>query len=98
MLRVHFLNVGHGDCTIIWHPSGRLTMVDINNSQDYDQQRFNELLMEEAKKYSNHFAGTSGLRDFATLRSLLGGSSYPSATVTSGLRDFATLGSLFAGS
>lgn len=24
MLRVHFLNVGHGDCTIIEHPSGRL--------------------------------------------------------------------------
>lgn len=30
---IHFLNVGHGDCTIIEHPSGRLTMIDINNSK-----------------------------------------------------------------
>src|SRR4051812_42735751 len=29
----HFLNVGHGDCTIIEHASGRLTMIDINNSK-----------------------------------------------------------------
>jgi hypothetical protein len=50
MLRVHFLNVGHGDCTIISHPSGRLTMIDINNSQDYDPGSFNELLDEEKRK------------------------------------------------
>ena len=31
MLRIHFLNVGHGDCTLIEHPSGRVTMIDINN-------------------------------------------------------------------
>lgn len=30
---LHFLNVGHGDCTIIEHPSGRLTMIDVNNSK-----------------------------------------------------------------
>ena len=50
MLRVHFLNVGHGDCTIISHPSGRLTMIDINNSQDYDDETFQELLKEERQK------------------------------------------------
>jgi competence protein ComEC len=37
MLRIHFLNVGHGDCTIISHPSGRLTMIDINNSKTTTQ-------------------------------------------------------------
>ncbi len=84
MLRVHFLNVGHGDCTIIQHHSGRLTMVDINTSQNYDQQSFNELLAEEANR----------LVDYATLSSLLGGSPYPPATGTSGLSDFATLSSL----
>jgi len=42
VLRVHFLNVGHGDCTIIKHHSGRLTMIDINNSQDYDVDSFND--------------------------------------------------------
>ena len=44
MLRVHFLNVGHGDCTIIKHPSGRLTMIDLNNSQDFDAETFAEEL------------------------------------------------------
>ena len=32
-LEIHFLNVGHGDCTIIQFPSGRLMMIDINNSK-----------------------------------------------------------------
>jgi competence protein ComEC len=32
-LKVHFLNVGHGDCTFVELPSGRLMMVDINNSK-----------------------------------------------------------------
>ncbi|MEU2901195.1 ComEC/Rec2 family competence protein [Streptomyces sp. NPDC001273] len=33
MLKIHFLNVGHGDCTIIELLSGRLMMIDINNSK-----------------------------------------------------------------
>lgn len=32
-LVAHFLNVGHGDCTFLELPSGRLAMVDINNSK-----------------------------------------------------------------
>ena len=32
-LVAHFLNVGHGDCTFIELPSGRLMMIDINNSK-----------------------------------------------------------------
>jgi competence protein ComEC len=32
-LDIHFLNVGHGDCTIIDFPSGHLSMIDINNSK-----------------------------------------------------------------
>jgi competence protein ComEC len=32
-LVLHFLNVGHGDCTFIELPTGRLMMVDINNSK-----------------------------------------------------------------
>jgi hypothetical protein len=31
-LVAHFLNVGHGDCTFLELPSGRLMMIDINNS------------------------------------------------------------------
>jgi competence protein ComEC len=49
MLRVHFLNVGHGDCTVIEHPSGRLTMIDINNSQDYDSASFREYAAEHRR-------------------------------------------------
>jgi competence protein ComEC len=60
MLRVHFLNVGHGDCTIIKHPSGRLTMIDINTSQDYDAESFKELMAEQAQKSSNPFLAASG--------------------------------------
>lgn len=33
MLRVHFLNVGKGNCTVIQFPSGRLAIVDIDNSR-----------------------------------------------------------------
>lgn len=44
MLRIHFLNVGHGDCTIIEHPSGRITMVDINNGDELDDDSFSEIL------------------------------------------------------
>ena len=51
MLRVHFLNVGHGYCTIIKHPSGRLTMIDVNNSQDFDAETFAEELEEERRKH-----------------------------------------------
>ena len=36
MLKMHFLNVGHGDCTVIKHHSGRLTMMDINNGDELD--------------------------------------------------------------
>jgi competence protein ComEC len=50
LLRVHFLNVGHGDCTIIEHPSGRLTMIDVNNSQEFDAETFAEELAEERRK------------------------------------------------
>lgn len=37
-LKIHFLNVGHGDCTIIEHPTGRLTMIDINNSKSLPEE------------------------------------------------------------
>jgi hypothetical protein len=60
MLRVHFLNVGQGDCTIIKHPSGRLTMVDINTSQDYDRRSFDDLVAEEAQKLNPVGLGFSG--------------------------------------
>jgi len=31
MLKIDFLNVGHGDCTVVHFPSGRTAVIDINN-------------------------------------------------------------------
>jgi competence protein ComEC len=43
LLTIHFLNVGHGDCTVIEFPSGRVTVIDINNSKVLDKESINEL-------------------------------------------------------
>src|SRR5580704_4138232 len=76
MLRVHFLNVGQGDCTVISHPSGRLTMIDINDSQDYDAESFQELLKEERQK-ADTLSGLAALsRTNALQASGLLGASY----------------------
>lgn len=32
-MEFHFVNVGHGDCTFVSFPSGRLAMIDINNTK-----------------------------------------------------------------
>lgn len=43
MAAVHFLNVGAGDCTIIEHTSGNLTMIDINNGDDLSDREIAEI-------------------------------------------------------
>jgi competence protein ComEC len=85
MLRVHFLNVGHGDCTLVEHHSGRLTMVDINTSQEYDRASFSELLAEEEKKRLCNplggFGADSGVSAVSnTLFGGLGGFGAPAAS------------------
>lgn len=45
-LTIHFLNVGHGDCTVIEHPSGRITVVDMNNGDSIDQKSLLEIAQE----------------------------------------------------
>lgn len=55
-VKVHLLNVGHGDCTFIEHESGRLTMIDINNSKSLPIE--DEIALAEAKQISlNAFRG-----------------------------------------
>ena len=92
MLRVHFLNVGHGDCTIVKHHSGRLTMIDVNNSQDFDSETFAEELEEERRKQRNALSGgfsgggLGGLGGFGgSSGGLLGG------LAGSGLREYAAV-------
>lgn len=60
-LIIHFLNVGHGDCTIIEFPSGRLTVVDINNSQLLDKDTEEELY---ARKGYRLFAGHDSIQEY----------------------------------
>lgn len=43
MLELWFVNVGHGDSTIVRFPSGRVMMVDINNCQALDGKSVDEL-------------------------------------------------------
>jgi len=38
MLRIHFLNVGKGSCTVIEFPSGRIGVVDIDDSQSFAEE------------------------------------------------------------
>jgi beta-lactamase superfamily II metal-dependent hydrolase len=52
-LKVHFLNVGRGDCTIIEFPSGRIGIVDIDNLRILDPSTREELL-EEYRRSSGY--------------------------------------------
>lgn len=80
MLRIHFLNVGHGDCTIIEHPSGRITMVDINNGDDLDDTSYDEILNELGAGSTDRPVGPSRLADVLRV-----GSTNPFASVLSAL-------------
>lgn len=48
MLKIHFLNVGHGDCVIVEFPSGRTTMVDINNASELEYDTIEEIFESNA--------------------------------------------------
>jgi beta-lactamase superfamily II metal-dependent hydrolase len=57
LFKVHFFNVGHGECSLIEHPSGRLTMVDINTSHGYDSETQQEIIREHAPSGFVHAGG-----------------------------------------
>jgi len=47
MIKIHFLNVDHGDCIIIENfDTGRNTIIDINRSKEFDETTSKELLEE----------------------------------------------------
>lgn len=63
MLKIHFLNVGKGNCTIIEFPSGHLTMIDIDNSRiDGDD----DVLTEPVDYILNKFPNQSLFRFILT--------------------------------
>lgn len=63
-LKIHFLNVGQGDCTIIDFPSGRLALVDINNCKTLDATTRDEVLAQ--------YRATRANQSLTGLASLLG--------------------------
>lgn len=70
-MKIHFLNVGHGDCTVIEHPSGHLTMIDINNGDDLDAWSASEIAEETSSPYDNlmlPLAETTGMRRAGILK------------------------------
>ena len=58
MLKVDFLNVGKGNCVVAKFPSGRLTIIDIDNSKvEYDNP-----LQESIEFLDENYPGESIFR------------------------------------
>lgn len=56
MPTLHFLNVRSGDCSIIEHSSGRVTMVDVNNARRVtDSERIAESVVQKLASVSGNF-------------------------------------------
>lgn len=74
MVKVRFLNVGHGDCSIIEHASGRITMVDINNGDDINEETALEIASETHSPLDDRLVTSSqvGNAPFGRLRPLTG--------------------------
>lgn len=69
MIKVHILNVGHGDCIVVEFPSGRLTVVDINRSDQMDSASLMEIAgqIEPSKAALNRILFENGLLDYRML-------------------------------
>lgn len=64
-LKIHFLNVGHGDCTFVDLPSGHLMMIDINNSKSLTDQDEQDLAMEKGLTVAQFKSSAYGPESFA---------------------------------
>lgn len=45
-VKIHFLNVGHGDCTIIEHDTGNISVIDVCNGDELDEETAAEIAEE----------------------------------------------------
>lgn len=59
MLKVHFLNVGKGNCTVIKFPSENLAIIDIDNSRINDDE---DMLQDPINFLEEHYPGESIFR------------------------------------
>ena len=58
MATVHFLNVLDGDCNIIQHDSGRITLIDVSNAynaRDTEEEKAARKIKNEIAKKFLHF-------------------------------------------
>lgn len=53
MLKIHFINVGKGNCTVIDFPSGHLTVIDTDNSRNTDENDLTDPIDFIKKQYPN---------------------------------------------
>ena len=59
MLKVHFLNVGKGNCTVIKFPSGNLAVIDIDNSKINNET---DVLQDPIQFINDNYPGESIFR------------------------------------
>lgn len=62
MARIHFLNVGNGDCSIIEHNSGRVTMIDICSGNTDEVAKNTTARLLEAFESTTRKSGNYGMR------------------------------------
>ena len=67
-MKITFLNVGHGDCTVIEHASGRLTVVDVNNCSELDDETLAEVSQYYRTNSALLIAEALGVRTFGMLK------------------------------
>lgn len=74
MIRVHVLNVGHGDCIVVEFPSGRLTVVDMNRSEKMDADSLAEVIQtwNPSGAANDRLFYGAGMLDYKTLLSRAG--------------------------
>lgn len=53
-MRLHFLNVKNGDCSIIEHSTGNTTVIDISNGKEDDSRLLLEALGLESASQGNY--------------------------------------------
>lgn len=68
MIKIHFLNVGHGDCIVIQFPE-RLSVIDINRSEQMDEKSFDEIMQESfgTRYYRQRTLYSQGSRSYNDL-------------------------------
>ncbi len=51
-IRFHFLNVKQGDCSIIEHESGHVSVIDVCNATKIEEEMFKAESLDEVRRYS----------------------------------------------